>query len=406
MRQLPLTEEELSHAHRKHWWRLVAQTTRYAHDPAIAEDAVAAAFEEAVRSWPRDGVPESVFAWLMTVARNRAIDAIRKNAITAERERAIARLSQLATDQPSLDEEVHMMALCAHPALSETSQACAMLRFVCGIRTDQLAGASFVPTATMAARLTRAKKTLAQHQADLFTVDSADLITRVPVIRRAVLAAWTLGHTATVGADLTAPEIAQAAVRQARVLARWSPDDETRALAAACEFSAARWATRESGTGQVTLQHADRDRWNWSLVDQAEGRLAPLSVDSGPFRLRAEIERLHTVRRWADVPWGSLVDVYARLLSVHPDPVLALGRCVAQSYALGPRVGLADLGAVVAEPAGRTLLRYPYTHAAAADMCARLGENGAAARAYATAALNARTEAERQYFTEAANRAS
>lgn len=396
-------------AHQSHWWRLVALVTRYSGDAGLAEDAVSGAFEQAVKTWPRDGVPDAVFAWLATAARNKAIDAIRARSSRQDREAALVRLGAVPVTSGGvgLDDEIHLMALCAHPVLSETSAVCAMLRFVSGVPTDQIAAIFGVSTSTMAARLTRAKKSLAQHSDDLYDLPAADLVERVPAVRGALYVAWTLAHTQVTGKLLRDRGLAEAVLRLVRVVAEWDAGDESAALAALCEFGAARWCTREFSRGGVveqhTLEHAPRDRWNWALVDQATSRLKPTSSGSGVFRWRAEIDRLLCSRSWAETDWAMVLVAHDQVLLRSAELSTALSRVVALSYVKGPERGLVDLAELLAEPAAEWLLTYPYSFAAEAHFLVRLGRVDAAVVAYARAAEFARTEAERQFFTERVN---
>lgn len=396
-------------AHEAYWWRLVALITRHSGNAAAAEDAVAAAFEKALTTWPRDGVPESRFAWLVTAAKNQAVDMIRQHAKRQERETAEAALQNLVTERGnvSLDDEIHLMALAAHPSLSATSATCMILRNISGVSTTALAAIHQVSTSTMAARLTRAKKTVRQHQHELYDLSAEDLRARTPTLRTALYTAWALAHTQVEGDTLRDVNLAQAVLRLVRVLAEWEPNDENQSLAALCEYGTARWQTRQVGSGpndvQNTLETASRKLWNWKLVVAATSRLRPVDTDSGLFRRRAEIERLLTCRTWSDTPWRQLVVEYEHVLRLQPDPATALARSVAMSYAYGPERGLADMRTLLDVPEATALLASPYMCAAQADMLVRVGDLRGAKTSWLEAAQLARTTAERCYFQHQAS---
>lgn len=402
------THDDVWSAHETYWWRLVALTTRHAGSSALAEDAVSAAFEQALKTWPRDGVPESRFAWLATAAKNKTIDAIRQHERRKQREAddALVRTWVDERGRVSLDDEIHMMALAAHPKLSITSATCVVLRNLSGISTEALAALHAVPTATMAARLTRAKKTLDQHRHELFDLESEDLRPRVPVLRHTLYAAWGLAHTQVVGDTLRDAETAKATLRLMRRLSEWDSHDETQSLAALGEFSTARWSTRQPGgnptAAQNTLEHADRRQWNWKLIVQATARLQPATSTSGLYRWRAEVERLLTCRTWAETDWPKVVSAYEHALRAQPEPTTALARSVALSYAFGPCRGLQDLDELLTVPQAKPLLDYPYTYAAKAEMYARQNQWACAQSHWIQAADYARTDAERHYFRQRA----
>lgn len=389
----------LTSAHQQYWWRVVAMTTRHIGDPAMAEEATAAAFEQAAKTWPRDGIPESVFAWLITAARNKAIDDLRRRATARDKAALIAAAQESASaDGMSVDDEVHMMALCAHPSLSESSAIAAMLRFVCGVSTDSLAGAFLVQRSAMAARLTRARKTLRDNAHELVGEHVDVVQSRLPDVRRAIMLSWTMGHTATHGEAFRDADLAHAALRLARTLATWDDSDESSSLAATLELSAARWDARVLDGVQVTLEDADRRRWNWPLIDRACARLRPLTGEDSVYRLSAEVERLLTCKTWEATDWPTLVDVYAALLQQQPDPVTALARSVAMGYAHSPETALADIAGLMNEPAATSLVSYPYTYAAMATFLEKLGRQNSAAEAFEAAADTARNDAERAFF--------
>lgn len=396
--------EPLRSAHEAYWWRLVSLITRHTGNADLAEEAVASAFEQAVKTWSRDGVPESRFAWLVTAAKNQAIDAIRKESRRQEREQQDLAVKNLVAErgQVSLDDEIHLMALAAHPSLSTTSATCMILRNISGVTTSQLAAIYGVADTTMAARLTRAKKQLHQYQHELYDLSAEDLRSRIPTLRATLYAAWALAHTQVDGHNLRDVDLAQATLRLVRKLAAWEPSEENQSLTAICEYATARWQTRQPGglphSDQHTLENAPRKQWNWKLVVAATERLQPVDSASGEYRWRAEIERLLTCRTWQDTPWQAIISAYENVLTLHPDPATALARSVAISYAYGAQRGLADLRELLDIPEAQPLLTNPYTPAAQADMLTRCGDTAAAKQQWLIAADLARTAAEQHYF--------
>lgn len=382
---------------------------RLARDLDVAEEATADAFLLALQTWPERGVPDSVEAWLLTTARRRAIDRIR-------RDRALrGRLAGLAVTAPTTgeaadvgvlgpavrDDELRLLVLCCHPGLPVEAQVALTLRLGCGAPTAAVAQAFLVSDKTMSARLTRAKRAIPRLGAVVDLPDDAAVDERLPAVRRVVHLAYTLGHTAGSGTALRDDELAARAVRLARTLHGLRPRDrEGAGLLALILLSEARAEGRLDDDGTpVLLEDADRSRWGAALT--AEGlRLCAASQSGGPpgpYGLQAAIAAQHaTASSLETTGWARIVELYGALLTLEPSPTVALGRSVAVSYLAGPKVGLADLEGVMAVGA---LNGYPYAHAARAQMLARLGRAPESRLAWIRAAACARTTAERDYFT-------
>jgi RNA polymerase sigma-70 factor (ECF subfamily) len=392
-------------AHRRYWGRVLGATLRIARDVDIAEEATADAFMLALQSWPTAGVPASVEAWLLTAARRRAIDRLRRVAAWRERLALIAVTGDLVAtpadaelDTPAVaDDDLRLVVLCCHPALTPEAQVALTLRLGCGVATAAVAAAFLVPAATMAARLTRAKRRIADSGTGIDLPDDLAVEERMPAVRRTIHLAYTMGHTAGSGTNLRDEDVTAHATRLARRLHALRPDDsEAAGLLALVLLSEARAATRVGADGaQVLLADADRDRWDHELI--AEGlALIPDERGRGPIAIQAAIAGEHARAPSLDATdWCRVLALYDALLAAEPSPTIALGRCIAMSYLLDAEAGLADLDEVLAVGG---LDGYPYAHAARAQLLDRLGRHPEAAADWTRAAACARTDAERSFF--------
>jgi len=403
----PAAAQAAADAQRQYWGRVLSATLRMARDLDIAEEATADAFVLALQTWPERGVPASVEAWLLTAARRRAIDRIRRLSRFRDRLVMIAATGDLtagAADAgidgpPVLDDELRLVVLCCHPALDIETQVALTMRLGCGVPTASIAAAFLVPEPTMAARLTRAKKRIAGSGTGIELPDDLAVEERMPAVRRTVHLAYVMGHTAGSGRDLRNDELAAHATRLARALHALRPDDtEAAGLLALILLTEARAGTRLAADGTQVLL-ADADRATWDQARRAEGLELVADIrgrNAGPLVLQAAIAAEHArAETFEDTDWGAIVGCYDALLSVEPSPTIAIGRCVALSYLLDATVGLTDLDEVIA--VGR-LDDYPYAHAARAQMLERLGRFAEAEASWAIAAGCARTDAERTFF--------
>ncbi len=388
--------------------RVLAVTLRSVRDLDIAEESTADAFLLALQTWPERGVPASIEAWLVTAARRRAIDRIR-SAQAARRAliRAAGGLSGVAAaaDLSSTvgvigDEELRLVVLCCDPRITVPDQVVLTLRLACGVPTAAIAAAHLMPEASMAARLTRAKKKLAAAGPALDLPDDATVDERLPSVRRVVYLAFTLGHTAGSGDELTDEDLADRAQYLARSLRALRPaDPEFAGLLALILLTRARAGGRWDDAGeQVLLADADRSRWDRALIAEGLGLVdaAWEAGPPGPMTLQATIAAEHAVARsLAATNWARVVDLYGELLEQQPSPTIAVGRSVAVSRLAGPAAGLRDLDEVIAVA---ELDRYPYAFGARAQMLSALGRRAEAGEAWAGAADRARTAAERAFF--------
>ncbi|MET0325101.1 MAG: DUF6596 domain-containing protein [Ilumatobacteraceae bacterium] len=405
-------------AQRQYWGRVLSATLRMARDLDIAEEATADAFALALQTWPDRGVPDSVEAWLLTAARRRAIDRIRRLSRFRERLALIAATGDLTAEPadagldapPVLDDELRLVVLCCHPAIDVETQVALTMRLGCGVRTASVAAAFLVSEPTMAARLTRAKKRIAGSGAGIALPDDVAVEERMPAVRRTIQLAYAMGHTAGAGADLRDDDVAAHALRLARALFALRKDDtEAVGLLALIVLSEARAGGRLNPAGeQVLLADADRARWDRAMLTEGlalVGSLRPLldGGRAGPLAWQAAIAAEHAVApTFAATDWRRIVDCYDALLTIEPSPTIAIGRCVAVSYVAGAAVGVADIDEVIAVGG---LERYPYAHAARAQMLDRLGRAADAGESWTAAARTSRTAAERDWFeTQACRR--
>ncbi len=379
-------------AHQLYWGRVLSATLRMARDVDIAEEATADAFLLALQTWPERGVPDSVEAWLLTAARRRAIDRIRRLVRLRERLPTLAagdeagptRGADAVVDLPLVaDDELRLVVLCCHPAIDQEAQVALTLRLGCGVPTASIAAAFLVSTPTMAARLTRAKQRIAGSGDGIDLPDDVAVEERMPAVRRTVHLGYTMGHTAGSGVTLRDDDLAGHAVRLARSLHDLRPDDtETAGLLALVLLTEARAATRlDAGGGQVLLENADRSRWDGALIAEGLDLVAgAAAAGAGPLVLQATIAADHArAPSFEATDWGRMIRHYDALLLIEPSPTVAIGRCVALSYLIGPQAALADLDDVLAVV---DLTGYPYAHAARAQMLERLARHGDAAAAW------------------------
>ncbi|RIQ32569.1 sigma-70 family RNA polymerase sigma factor [Jiangella rhizosphaerae] len=383
---------------------MLATVVRVTRDLDAAEDAVQEAFAAAVELWPRQGVPADTTAWLTTVARNRALDALR-------RERTLARKLPLlivpgddapAEADPIEDERLRLVFTCCHPALSLPARVALTLRMVCGLPTPDVARLFLVSQPTMAARLTRAKKKI-QAAGIPYRVPAAhELPDRLPAALAVVSLLLTEGHTASRGESLGRPELVRTATELAEVLAELMPDEaEVLGLLATVRLAAARSTARLAGDGLVVLSAQDRSRWDRALIEdgcalaaRAMRRSAP--GRAGPYALHAAIAAVHSeAPTYEETDWAQIVALYDLLLAAAPSPVTELARAAARSHVTGPAAALEEVTALAADP---RLAGYHGVPAVRADLLRRLGRNAEAAASYEEAAASTANEVERSFL--------
>ncbi len=384
---------------RDEWGRLLALLVAQFRRLDLAEDGLADAFERAVRVWGTDGAPGNPAAWLLTAARNRIIDQLRAEAVHARTMALLAvdaALVERAGEDEELDERLRLMLLCAHPLLPRESAAVLMLRLVLGVRTEEIARLFLVPTPTVAARLTRAKRRLTGASFEI----PDDLGDRVGIVAEAAYLAFTAGYAPGDGPDLLRAPLAGEAIRLVRLLRAVlpAPDPEVDALLALMLVQHSRRDARTVNGRLVPLPEQDRSRWHHAEVAEAVALLAPFThAPPAPFLLQALIAVEHAIAPSAGATaWDRIVARYDELLSIQDSPVVRLNRAVAVAECDGPAAGLAALDGL-ALPGHRL-------PAARAELLARLGDRGEALVFYDHAITLCRNEVERAYLS--ARRAS
>ncbi|MVU81497.1 RNA polymerase sigma factor [Nocardia sp. ET3-3] len=389
-------------AHRREWGFVLAATVRVARDIDLAEEAVQEAFTQALQAWTESGIPERPGAWLTTVAKRRALDALRRDIAF---ERSIPLLVEDPPDPVSADsvadDRLRLIFICCHPALSMEARVALTLRLLCGLSTPEIARAFLVPEPTMAARITRAKRKIAEAHIPYRVPADEELPDRVDAVLTVLHLLFTTGHTAPAGDDLVRPELVERALDLARMLRLLLPNDpDVAGLYALFLLTDARRATRTDNAGNLLLL-ADQDRARWDRRAITEGialvRRSLRGHSPGRFPLMAAIAAVHAEAPDFDATdWREIAGLYDHLVAVWPSPVVALNRAIALGHAHGPQRGLDELDRLGLEP---QLTAYHYLPAARAEFLTRLGRLDEARLAYQEALLLAGNTVEAAHLT-------
>ena len=403
--------EAVAAAYREEWTRIVATLIRATGDWDVAEDATADAFERAARHWPTEGVPRTPGAWLTTVAKRRALDVLRRRGVEVGKVREWMTMDELtgggtsddpgelAAAEPEWDDRLRLVFTCAHPALPVEARVALTLRTVGGLDTAEIARAFFVPEATMAQRLVRAKRKI-RHAAIPYRVpEAAELPERLGGVLAVLMLVHNEGYLASSGDRLLRLDLQEEAIRLARLVVELLPDaDEARAVLALLLLQHARSAARVDVDGElVPLDEQDRSRWNADEVAQGLALLAtPPTGTIGPYRVQAEIQAIHARAGTAEATdWPAIVAWYDALLAATPSPVVELNRAVARGLGGEPELALAELDRLAASD---RLGDYHLLAAAQADLLRRTGRAADAAERYRAAIRLAPTGPERRFL--------
>ncbi len=382
---------------------MLAATVRVTRDLDLAEECVQDAYARALTAWPVGGVPARPGAWLTTVARRRALDLLRRDAVLRRS------LPLLVEDDDQAgpdaideipDDRLRLICTCCHPALAPEAQIALTLRMLCGLSTAEVARAFLVSETTMAARITRAKKKIAAARIPYRVPSAAELPERVEAILAVVHLVFTTGHTAPRGGDLVRRDLVERSLDLARMLRSMLPGNaDVAGLLALILLTDARRATRTADDGSL-LRLAEQDRGAWDRAAIGEGvalvREALRPRPPGRYALQAAIAAVHAeAPSWDATDWGEIVALYDLLAQIWPSPVVALNRAVAVGFARGAAAGLAELDRLAAEP---QLAGYGYLPAARGEFLQRLGRDVDARLAYEEALLLTENAVERQFL--------
>ena len=389
---------------RTHWWRAVATVARLVGDLDVAEDAVQDACATALVQWPERGMPDNPGPWLVSTARHKALDRLRRESMRPQKEATTMRnlgdvVSGMDTG-PTRDDELSLIFTCCHPALDIGVRVPLTLRTVCGLSTAEIAATFLVPEATMAQRLVRAKRKIRQAGIPFRVPESAEIGRRLRDVLRVVYLVFTAGHRAATGDAMIRADLCDEAIRLTRVLRELLPDEpEVTGLLALLLLTDARRPARLDGQGEMVLL-ADQDRSLWNREAIAEGTaLVETALGSGhpgPYQLQAAIAACHsTASTAADTDWREIAALYGELIRYEPTAVVAANRAIAVAMAEGPAAGLAILDTLLASP---QMAQWSQMHVGRADLLAQLDRRADAVAAYRRALELEPPAAERNFI--------
>lgn len=397
--------------------KLIAGLARMLRDLDAAEELAQDAFLAALTDWPESGMPDNPGAWLMTTARRRAIDAIRRRQRYVEKhaervsepaaDAPFARIEDIeaAMDHPVSDERLGLIFTACHPLLSADARAALTLRLMGGLSTGEIGRAFLTTEAAIAQRIVRAKRTLGEAGLTFELPTAAELPQRLASVLEVIYLIFNEGYAATAGEDLVRPALCQEAMRLGRVLARLMPDEpEVPGLLALMELQASRLQARVAADGSpVPVSQQNRARWDRMLIRRALSaleRLDAIGRARGPYALQARIAACHaSARRFEDTDWARIAATYDALVLVMPSPIVELNRAVAHSMAFGPEAGLQLIDRIADSP---LLQSYAPLPAARGDFLLRAGRVIEARSAFERAASLAQNAREREFLLQRA----
>ena len=379
---------------REEYGRAVAVLIRQFGDIGVAEEAVQDAFTAAAERWPATGLPPSPAGWIITTARNRAIDRLRREASREDRHAQAVLLHvnhEPAEESPVPDDRLRLIFTCCHPALAMGSQVALTLRLLVGLSTTEIARAFLVPESTMAQRLVRAKGKIRDAGIPYRVPAESDLTDRLRAVMAVVYLVFNEGHTATSGGQLARESLCAEAIRLGRLLDELVPDEpEVMGLLALMLLVESRRETRPPPPAILWLSDQDRGGWDQRLIAEGHGivRRCLARNRPGPYQIQAAINAVHADARTATATdWKQILQLYDQLMAIEPTPVAALNRAVALAEVEGPAAALAVVDEL-------DLDRYYLFHAIRAELLVRLGWHSTAALAYQAAIARCQNQAE------------
>jgi RNA polymerase sigma factor (sigma-70 family) len=396
--------------------RLIAGLARIVRDVGLAEELAQDALVAALERWPRSGIPDNPGAWLMATAKHRAVDVLRRgqrlerkheelgHELEAQRELTVSELDA-ALDDDVGDDLLRLILTACHPVLPTEARVALTLRLLGGLTTEEIARAFLVPEPTVAQRIVRAKRTLAEARVPFEVPRGEALVERLSSVLEVIYLVFNEGYSATAGEDWVRPSLCEEALRLGRILAELAPKEpEVHGLVALMELQASRLRARVGPSGEpVLLLEQNRALWDRILIQRGLVALArgeALGAPRGPYALQAAIAACHArARTAAQTDWGRIAELYGELAQLMPSPVIELNRAVAVSMASGPAAGLALVDALSSE---RSLQGYHLLPSVRGDLLAKLGRFAEAREEFERAASLTRNERERKLLLDRA----
>ena len=400
--------------------KVIAGLARRVRDVGLAEELAQDAFLAALETWPGTGVPDNPGAWLMATAKNRALDHFRRDKLLERKHEVLAGEMELEQEIAAADREaaliermdddigddlLRLVFVACHPVLSTEARAALTLRLLCGLTTDEIARAFLVPEPTIAQRIVRAKRTLAETRVPFEVPRKDELAARLASVLEVVYLVFNEGYSATAGEDWMRPALCEEALRLGRILAELALEEpEVHGIVALMEIQASRAAARIGPSGEpILLLDQDRSRWDHLLVRRGLAALAraeQLGGRLGPYALQAAIAACHARSRTAEeTDWARIAALYDALAQIAPSPVVELNRAVAVAMAFGPAEGLALVDALACEPA---LKHYHLLPAVRGDLLVKLGRLDEARAEFERAASLTRNAREKKLLLDRA----